>query len=462
LPRTSRAGDPDARRRYEERHLCFTPHERLYRDGTWHDGLAPLARAGAAERDEWRRFQDRMDGFKRLRGTDGRRAFAIPMALSSRDPRLVALDAVTIRDWLVAEGFTSDAVHWSVNYACRDDYGCDYRHVSAWAGIHYFASRDARAQDADPETVLTWPAGNGWIVQRMLERWRPTVTTGALVHRVEPRAREVLVEAYLPAEDRSVAIAAQHVVWAAPAGFAARALASGDTGLVDALRSFEYAPWLVANLTLAESPRDRHGAPLAWDNVLYDSPALGYVVATHQDLASRRGATVLTYYWPLCDEPPADARRRLLATSRETWAERILAKLARPHPEIRDTARTLDVLGTAMHGAAAPVRWALHAGASSAAPRACICAFGRERLHDRGSTYRGVAAGDACVIGALCTRCCDRTGQRERRLRAAADRLKLLPGRQCAPDNGSAVFWISTIRATIWFDRESVSWRRVR
>jgi monoamine oxidase len=347
-------GDPEAAApRYAERHLCFAPHERLYRDGAWHDGLVPLARTGESERDQWRRFQARMDEFKRLRGADGRKAFALPMALSSRDPKLLALDRVSMRDWLAAEGFTSGIVHWSVNYACRDDYGCDYRQVSAWAGIHYFASRDAQAQDADPETVLTWPEGNGWIVKRMLERWTPPVTTGALVHRVEARARDALVEAYLPAEDRSVAIAAQQVVWAAPLAFAARALATGDGRLVEALRTFDSAPWLVANLTLAESPRDRHGAPLAWDNVLHDSPALGYVVATHQDLASRRGATVLTYYWPLCDEAPPQARRRLLETPREAWAERILADLARPHPEIRETVRTLDVFANG-HAMARP------------------------------------------------------------------------------------------------------------
>jgi monoamine oxidase len=347
-------GDPDAPApRYAERHLCFTPHERLWRDGAWHDGLVPLARAGAAARAEWQRFQDRMDGFKRLRGADGRRAFAVPMALSSRDPALLALDRVSMRDWLAAEGFAGDAVHWSANYACRDDYGCDYRDVSAWAGIHYFASRDAGVQDADPDTVLTWPEGNGWIVRRMLERWAPPVTTNALVHRVEPRARDVLVEAYLPVEDRSIAIVAQQVLWAAPVAFAARALVTGDAGLVEALRAFDYAPWLVANLTLDESPRDRHGAPLAWDNVLYDSPALGYVVATHQSVESHRGPTVLTYYWPLCDEAPADARRRLLATSREAWAERILADLARPHPELRETVRTLDVFANG-HAMARP------------------------------------------------------------------------------------------------------------
>ena len=37
----------------------------------------------------------------------------------------------------------------------------------------------------------------------------------------------------------------------------------------------------------------------AWDNVLHDSPGLGYVVATHQQMRMRTGATVFTYYLSL-------------------------------------------------------------------------------------------------------------------------------------------------------------------
>jgi predicted NAD/FAD-dependent oxidoreductase len=337
-------GDPAAAApRYDERALCFTPQERVWRHGVWHDGLVPLARASDTERDDWRRFHDRMEAFKRLRGADGARAFAVPMARSSRDPKLLALDRGSMRDWLVAEGHTSGVVHWLVNYACRDDYGCDYRDVSAWAGIHYFASRDGYAQDADPETVLTWPEGNGWIVRRLLERYAPPVTGDALVYRVEERRRDVGLDVFLAREDRSVAFDAEHVVWAAPLRFAGRALANAEDGLREALAAFDYAPWLVANLTLAEAPYDRHGAPLAWDNVLYDSTALGYVVATHQSLDSHRGPTVLTWYQPLATEAPRAARERLLATPRERWAEAILAELAQPHPEIRATVRRIDV-----------------------------------------------------------------------------------------------------------------------
>lgn len=335
-------GDPEAAApRYEERALVQAPQERTYRNGTWGDGIAPLEGRGDAEVEDWRRFQARIAAFQTMRGKDGRRAFAIPLEYSSRDPALLALDTVTMEAWLRAEGMNSEIVHWVANYACRDDYGSDYRRVSAWAGIHYFACRVGAARHADHETVLTWPEGNGFVVRELVKRYGFAITPQALVHRVEEGPRGVALEAFLAAENRSVRIEAEHVVWAAPFAFAGRALGASDLGA--ALRTYDYAPWLTANLTLTESPHVDHGAPLAWDNVLYDSPSLGYVVATHQGLASHPGPTVLTWYLPLTGEAPAEGRQRLLATPRERWAEAALAELGKPHPEIRSITSRVDV-----------------------------------------------------------------------------------------------------------------------
>ena len=337
-------GDPEsAVPRYDERYLCFAPQERLYYRGSWHEGLVQPDRDGRHGRQEWQRFLGRMEVLRRARGSDGRRAFAVPMELSSRDPRWRALDTVSMRDWLHSEGYVEETVHWGVNYACRDDFGCSYDQVSAWAGIHYFAGRDGLAEHSDPEAVLTWPEGNGWIVRRMLERWPAPRTSNAMAFRLLPSRRGVSLDAYLPAEDRSVRIHARQVIWAAPLSLAARALGAGHDGLAAALRGFDQAAWLSANLTLSAVPQDRHGAPLAWDNVLHDSPSLGYVVATHQHRTGHTGPTVITYYLPLTEEAPAAARARLLNTSRESWADAILGELSRPHPEIRETCRHLDV-----------------------------------------------------------------------------------------------------------------------
>jgi hypothetical protein len=234
--------------------------------------------------------------------------------------------------WLRAEGFRSEAVHWLVNYACRDDYGTDYRRVSAWAGIHYFACRGSTGGE-ERDHVLTWPEGNGFVVRQLLQRYALPIASGALVHAAEESARAVKLGVYLSTERRAIEIHAEHVVWAAQFP----PPAAGES------RRFEYAPWIVANLALSEPPYVHHGAPLSWDNVLYESPSLGYVVATHQGVASRPGPTVLTWYRPLTEEAPRDARKRLLETPREHWAESALAELARPHPEIRSITQRIDV-----------------------------------------------------------------------------------------------------------------------
>ncbi len=78
--------------------------------------------------------------------------------------------------------------------------------------------------------------------------------------------------------------------------------------------------------------------------MLYDSDALGYVVATHQQLTAHPQQTVFTWYQALCDGPPDRERQRLLETPWKVWAERILSELSRPHPDIRALVTRLDVM----------------------------------------------------------------------------------------------------------------------
>ena len=350
-------GDPHAATpRYEERALCHAPQERHFRNGSWEEGIAPLAGRSPSELAEWDRFQARMRAFREARGGDGRRAFAIPLEFSSRDAEYLALDRLTMAQWLRAEGFVTEAVHWLANYGCRDDYGCDYSRVSAWAGIHYFACRSGTARDADPETVLTWPEGNGYVVKKLIERGKLAIRPRALVYSLREERGYVTLGIYLADERRAIEVEAEHVIWAAPLAFASHAFGrsgNADERLVAALRSYDYAPWVVANVTLSEPPYLHHGAPLCWDNVLYDSASLGYVVATHQGLRSRPGPTVLTWYLPLTRGDTREARKSLLASGREPWVNAALADLEKPHPEIRDIVQRVDVFANG-HGMVLP------------------------------------------------------------------------------------------------------------
>jgi monoamine oxidase len=337
-------GNPDAAHPdYDERYLCHAPQERLYKDGYWQEGLWPTLGVPAAERSQYARFQEQVQELRQRRDGAGRRPFALPLALSSRDPKLLALDRTPLRDWLLAQGYTAPGLHWLADYACRDDYGTAATQTSAWAGLHYFACRDGEGQ------VLTAPEGNAWLARGLARAAAGRVLPQALVFRVEQGRRGTTVDVYLAAEARSLRIEARELIWAAPLFLLPRVFPALPGGWGRALAGADYAPWVVATLTLKEAPATRAGQPLAWDNVLHGSAALGYVVATHQQLRYAPGPTVISWYRALHEESAsgsasqsASHRRRLLY-SHEDWAREILADLSRPHPEIRELVTRLDV-----------------------------------------------------------------------------------------------------------------------
>ncbi len=328
---------------YVEKYLCHAPQERLYIHGKWQDGILPLYGAKGGDLEQFKCFQDLIHNFKNRRGKDGRKAFAIPMEMSSRDRDLLALDQISIRDFLLRHGLDCAPLHWYVNYACRDDYGCDFGAVSAWAGLHYFCSREG-GKESEESTVFTWPEGNGWIVKQLKSMIGSRIEFNALVFRIDDGGREVTVDVFYPKENISSRIRAKEVIFACPRRFARFMIAGAKGQQTGALNDFHYSPWLVANLTLKSFPTPRAGVPIAWDNVIYDSPSLGYVVATHQSLRTHIPETVLTYYYAMTGGPPAEERSRLLQTSREDWVEFILKDLSKPHPEIRDLVTRLDIV----------------------------------------------------------------------------------------------------------------------
>jgi hypothetical protein len=319
---------------YKEEYLCFAPQERLFLHGRWQEGLLPLVGAKRSDLDEYARFHDLVAHYRSLRGADGQKAFTIPMELSSRDPELLALDDRSIASFLEERGYRSPLLRWYVDYACRDDFGCRAADVSAWAGIHYFASRGG-----DDSAIVTWPEGNGWLAARLRERLAARIRTHALVFRV---AEDGTVDAYDARDARSVRIRAEQVIFAAPKHLAPFVCERLPESRVAAAREFQYAPWLVANVELARFPDERRGSAIAWDNVIYDSESLGYVVATHQSLRTHFDGTVFTYYWPLTG-PPDRERRRLLETPWPAWRDAILRDLGKPHADIRRIVRRIDV-----------------------------------------------------------------------------------------------------------------------
>lgn len=345
----------------DEGALCRAPHERVFAAGAWHEGLFPRDLATADDVAQWARFEAEVAALAARRDAAGRRAFAIPTSASARDDDLLALDRVSMAAWMASRGYTARLVRWEVDYACRDDYGATPDLVSAWAGLHYFASRVAAPGD-EAAPFLTWPEGNGRLVAHLARGLGDRARTGAVVTSLEPGADRVVVRWRDAVRGTSHATTAARVVLALPRFAARRLLGEGP----DPADAFVTSPWVVANVHLDATPPSR-GHPVCWDNVLLDSEALGYVVATHQvDRAARD--TVWTWYLPFAGPDVAAARRAMLAAPWEAWRDRVLTDLAPAHDDLEAHVRSVDVMRWA-HGMVRPSPGFLFGGVREAAAR---------------------------------------------------------------------------------------------
>ena len=301
----------DAAGNLDERWLCHSPQERLFLHGRWQWGLDPEAGSTKLDREHRRIFREKI---QELAGSG---QFKLPMAVG-RPPDL-ALDRISMRDWLAQQKLSSPYLAWEAEYGCRDDYGASSGETSAWAGVHYHAARQHAAKGP-----FTWPEGNGWIAKRLAGQLKAQIVTGVWTRRIE----RVGTQWHLRTTGFNVE--AEAVIYAAPS-FVLPYLMEGLPK-----PRFDYSPWLTANLVI-EQPMET-----AWDNVIYDSPALGYVDATHQTLASRVNRAVWTYYLPMTGDP-LTGRRHLRAQSWNYWKEYILLDLERAHPGLRKIVSRIDI-----------------------------------------------------------------------------------------------------------------------
>ena len=334
----------------DERHLCHSPQERLFFNGHWQEGLLPWHEVGAATLEAYRRFE------QQVRALSGATPFHLPMTNQPLAPVQLALDAITFEAWLAQHQLLEPHLRWYLDYCCRDDYGAGISTVSAWAGIHYFASRHgfhapsyevARSNEAE-SAVLTWPEGNAWLTQRLAAPLGERVGTGRVVTRVSAGKHGVQVDAFNAVTQRHERWQADHVVMAVPLFIAQRVVESPPPALNEAVTQMHYAAWMVANVHIDQALHDRPGAAPSWDNVISThapgagAEALGYVDAMHQSLQRVPGATVLTCYRALGIAPAQ--RQNLLNAPWTHWRDVVLSELSVPHPDVRRKATHIDVM----------------------------------------------------------------------------------------------------------------------
>lgn len=324
----------------KEQFLCRQPEERVFYKGRWYEGL--YLHVGESEEDvrQFNEFQKRIDHWVNWRDAKGRRAFVVPSALCSDDAEATALDKISFAEWFRQNGLTSERLIWYCDYACRDDYGLKLDQTSAWAGLFYFCSRVRKSGD-ESQPFITFPEGNGRFVAHLAESVKDKILRSHAAVSVVPNEGGADVICFDGKETSG--FHCEKVIYASPIFTAPYVIRNFNEDRPFDAREFHSNSWFVANLHLKDRPLPRfpRDFPLAWDNVIYESPSLGYVNATHQK-GIDYGPTVWTYYYPMCHEP--DGRTKLFNYEWRELADVCLTDLARAHSDIHKLCERIDIM----------------------------------------------------------------------------------------------------------------------
>ncbi len=324
----------------KEEYLCREPEERLFFKGRWYEGLYPTVGVTDEDKRQYGEFQKQIDTWVNWRDAKGRRAFVVPVESCSDDAEVTGLDRISFGDWLRQNGLTSDRLLWYCDYACRDDYGSKLDQTSAWAGLFYFCSR-VRKSGAESQPFITVPEGNGQFVNHFVSKVGDSLRRSWMVVSIVPA--ETGVDVICLENGGLRGIHCEKLIYASPMFTAPYVIRGFRDDPPFSAAEFQHNAWFVANLHLKDRPKPRFAKdfPLSWDNVIYESPGLGYVTATHQK-GIDYGPTVLTYYYPMCEDP--NGRTTLFNYDRQQLADVCLTDLSRAHSDIYDLVDRLDVM----------------------------------------------------------------------------------------------------------------------
>lgn len=321
---------------YNEEYLCHAPSERLFIKGRWQEGLIPQYAGDQTQLAEMKNFLEYVEVLRNKKGRDGRFLFSIPVDQSSTDPEWTKLDSLKFTDFLNAKGWNGEYLTWYVNYCCRDDFGLNAEQTSAWAGLHYFCSRNGKAFNSEVQSVLTWPQGNGFLVQQLTTRLSKKVQTEATVRKVIRKKNHFEVY-YSDAELKTVLVRCKHLVYAIP-----KAVVKYIQPELELGSKTESYPWLVTNIQLKKSALDAK-LSLCWDNVRFGSESLGYINSSHQLLQQNPDEVNITFYYSFSNESPSALRRELGAKSETELFSLVVKELVRMHPNVEPAIQSVHV-----------------------------------------------------------------------------------------------------------------------
>lgn len=329
---------------YDELSLAFDPMERIYYKNRWHEGL--LVKSNEQHTQRLSNFFSKIEFFRKERGFDHKYIFNIPIDEGSIDTQYDYLDQISMKEWLMDEKLACEELDEYVNYCCRDDYGLGYEFISAWAGIHYFASRKFNSTPKPTDSVLTWAEGNGKLASYLHTFSKEKTIHNALAYQIKVEQNSVSILYWDDKNKKSVEIISKQVIMATPQ-FINKYLIKNRNS-----EAFTYAPWFVATIILKPFSMDDN-TPLSWENIIYKGQGLGFVNDMHQSLSQEKTPMVWTYYYSYNSSDTTEDRKKLYKSSESELKSIIIQDLKIAYPLIEEYIISIELYKIG-HGMIAP------------------------------------------------------------------------------------------------------------
>jgi hypothetical protein len=294
------------------------------------------------DRRDLTEFYRELQDWGTRKGSDGRPAFAMPVEEGSRDPDLLALDRITMKEYAVRKGWGAVTMREVEDWS-SSDFGGGLDDVSAYA----FWAFNGLGQGGED---ITLPGGNAWAAQRLADKvGRDRLHTGLFAVRVVNDGKEARVTFVDPVTERFSVRRARAVVIACPKHITGRMVPEMNTPERLAYHEYRYASLLMGAASVRRTPVLK-GAPLAWYNSAGGRLAQGFLTADYNSEGWRKGdparPNVLCLWAPL--EGRA-TRADLIQEPWSHWADLLADDLEAMVPGIGRDLTRLDVYAWGHH-----------------------------------------------------------------------------------------------------------------
>jgi protoporphyrinogen oxidase len=231
----------------------------------------------------------------------------------------------------------------------RSSYGVGHDRISAWAALDILSDEMLPADNG--ESSLCGRGGNAFLTGRLVKRLgAETLQQGAFVTQV--RQVDNVVHVGVLRQNKLRVLTARAAIYAAPQLLAPHLIPDLPANRRAAVKSIEYAPYLVANIGVNETPPHLvYSNQMVGDFLLSDFIVADWAEQSKPQTAADNRPNVLTAYVPL----PVSERTSLLTDSLDDWQAKLVADLEKCLPGIGKTVTAFHLYRWG-HAFAVPVR----------------------------------------------------------------------------------------------------------